>query len=46
MFFDVRKYDFSRVGRLKFNIKLYDNQDASELHHRTLRPGYFYATIA
>jgi DNA-directed RNA polymerase subunit beta len=23
MFFDPRKYDFSRVGRLKFNIKLY-----------------------
>ena len=22
MFFDPRKYDFSRVGRLKFNIKL------------------------
>ncbi len=26
MFFDPRKYDFSRVGRLKFNIKLYENQ--------------------
>ncbi len=25
MFFDPRKYDFSRVGRLKFNIKLYEN---------------------
>ena len=24
MFFDPRKYDFSRVGRMKFNIKLYD----------------------
>jgi DNA-directed RNA polymerase subunit beta len=45
MFFDVRKYDFSRVGRLKFNIKLYDNQDASGLHHRTLTPEDFYATI-
>jgi len=22
MFFDARKYDFSRVGRFKFNIKL------------------------
>jgi DNA-directed RNA polymerase subunit beta len=22
MFFDPRKYDFSKVGRLKFNIKL------------------------
>ena len=29
MFFDPRKYDFSRVGRLKFNIKLYENQDAT-----------------
>ena len=26
MFFDPRKYDFSRVGRLKFNIKLYENR--------------------
>ncbi len=27
MFFDPRKYDFSRVGRMKFNIKLYDRAD-------------------
>ena len=27
MFFDPRKYDFSRVGRLKFNIKLFEKQD-------------------
>ncbi|MCX8004879.1 MAG: DNA-directed RNA polymerase subunit beta, partial [Burkholderiaceae bacterium] len=27
MFFDPRKYDFSRVGRMKFNIKIYDNPD-------------------
>src|ERR1700728_2645079 len=45
MFFDARKYDFSRVGRLKFNIKLYDNQDATGLEHRTLTPEDFYATI-
>src|ERR1700728_742569 len=45
MFFDPRKYDFSRVGRLKFNIKLYENQDASGLDHRTLTPEDFYATI-
>ncbi len=25
MFFDHRKYDFSRVGRMKFNIKIHDN---------------------
>jgi DNA-directed RNA polymerase subunit beta len=27
MFFDGRKYDLSRVGRMKFNIKLYDRAD-------------------
>jgi DNA-directed RNA polymerase subunit beta len=27
MFFDPRKYDFSRVGRMKFNIKIYDNAE-------------------
>jgi DNA-directed RNA polymerase subunit beta len=45
MFFDARKYDFSRVGRLKFNIKLYENQDATPLDHRTLTPEDFYSTI-
>src|SRR5882757_8383796 len=45
MFFDPRKYDFSRVGRLKFNIKLYENQDATNLDRRTLTPEDFYGTI-
>src|ERR1700683_720250 len=36
MFFDPRKYDFSRVGRMKFNIKLYDKIDAAPLDKRTL----------
>src|SRR5271165_4214927 len=45
MFFDPRKYDFSRVGRLKFNIKLYENQDAGGLDKRTLTPEDFYVTI-
>src|SRR4051794_18805398 len=45
MFFDARKYDFSRVGRLKFNIKLYDNQEATKLDHRTLEPEDFYEVI-
>ncbi len=27
MFFDARKYDFSRVGRMKFNIKIHDNAE-------------------
>ena len=45
MFFDPRKYDFSRVGRLKFNIKLYESQDATQLDKRTLTPEDFYSTI-
>src|SRR3982750_2672654 len=45
MFFDARKYDFSRVGRLKFNIKLFEKGDATSLDHRTLEPDDFYATI-
>ena len=45
MFFDSRKYDFSRVGRLKFNIKLYDRNEATGLDKRTLDPDDFYSTI-
>ncbi len=45
MFFDPRKYDFSRVGRLKFNIKIYDQQDVTSLDRRTLTSEDFYATI-
>ncbi|MBZ5567444.1 MAG: DNA-directed RNA polymerase subunit beta [Acidobacteriia bacterium] len=45
MFFDPRKYDFSRVGRMKFNIKLFDKADATSLDSRTLEPDDFYATI-
>src|SRR5208283_3519143 len=45
MFFDSRKYDFSRVGRLKFNIKLFESEDATNLEHRTLEPDDFYGTI-
>jgi DNA-directed RNA polymerase subunit beta len=45
MFFDSRKYDFSRVGRLKFNIKLFEKQDATGLDRRTLDPEDFYGTI-
>ncbi|MGH7690473.1 MAG: DNA-directed RNA polymerase subunit beta, partial [Gemmatimonadaceae bacterium] len=45
MFFDARKYDFSRVGRLKFNIKMYDSASATSLDKRTLDPEDFYATI-
>ena len=43
MFFDSRKYDFSRVGRLKFNIKL----DLSiPLDKRILEPADFFAAIS
>jgi DNA-directed RNA polymerase subunit beta len=42
MFYDPRKYDFSKVGRLKFNIKLGLN---TPLELRTLTPDDFYAVI-
>src|SRR5665811_2560153 len=45
MFFDPRKYDFSRVGRMKFNIKLYDKIDELPLDKRTLDQRDFTDTI-
>jgi DNA-directed RNA polymerase subunit beta len=42
MFFDSRKYDFSKVGRLKFNIKL---DLTTPLEKRILEPADFYAVI-
>ncbi len=42
MFFDPRKYDFSRVGRLKFNIKLGGD---NPLEEKTLSPEDFYSVI-
>ena len=45
MFFDPRKYDFSRVGRMKFNIKLFEKSDATSLDKRTLDAEDFRATI-
>ena len=45
MFFDHRKYDFSRVGRMKFNIKLFDKADATPLDKRTLTQDDFIGTI-
>src|SRR5213594_2307741 len=42
MFFDSRKYDFSKVGRLKFNIKL---DLTTPLERRILEPADFYAVI-
>ena len=46
MFFDARKYDFSAVGRMKFNIKLFDNEAATDPKLRTMLPSDFYATIS
>ena len=45
MFFDPRKYDFSRVGRMKFNIKLSEKADATPLDKRTLDQNDFIQTI-
>ncbi|MBC7927494.1 MAG: DNA-directed RNA polymerase subunit beta, partial [Bryobacteraceae bacterium] len=45
MFFDARKYDFSRVGRMKFNIKLHDNADFTSLDKRVLDHKDFIDTI-
>jgi DNA-directed RNA polymerase subunit beta len=45
MFFDPRKYDFSRVGRMKFNIKIHDKADATSLDKRTLDEKDFVDTI-
>ena len=45
MFFDARKYDFSRVGRMKFNIKIHSQEDATALDQRTLTADDFYSTI-
>ncbi|HEV2615436.1 MAG TPA: hypothetical protein VGU63_02375, partial [Candidatus Acidoferrales bacterium] len=42
MFFDARKYDFSRVGRLKFNIKM---GLETPLGKRTLDPEDFVSAI-
>jgi DNA-directed RNA polymerase subunit beta len=43
MFFDPRKYDFSRVGRLKFNIKL---SLETPLENRVLDSEDFYGVIS
>src|SRR5450432_905202 len=45
MFFDHRKYDFSRVGRMKFNIKMHDNAAETSLDKRTLDHKDFGDTI-
>ncbi|MBL8296143.1 MAG: DNA-directed RNA polymerase subunit beta, partial [Bryobacterales bacterium] len=46
MFFDPRKYDFSRVGRMKFNIKIHDKADATPLDRRTLDQADFIKVIS
>ncbi|MBM3726330.1 MAG: DNA-directed RNA polymerase subunit beta [Acidobacteria bacterium] len=39
MFFDDRKYDFSRVGRMKFNIKIHEDADHAPEPWRKTHPG-------
>src|SRR5881409_1484456 len=46
MFFDPRKYDFSRVGRMKFNIKVHEKIDFTSLDKRVLDPEDFYSVIS
>ena len=45
MFFDAKMFDLSRVGRMKFNIKLHDDLDATPLDRRVLDAEDFYSTI-
>jgi len=45
MFFDERKFDFSRVGRLKFNIKL-GKPERDRIDQQTLSTGDFGDVIA
>src|ERR1700689_3869324 len=53
MFFDARKYDFSRVGRMKFSIKIYDAPETPQrltaegkvYDPRILHPQDFHNTI-
>jgi len=44
MFFDERKFDFSRVGRLKFNIKM-GYPERERLDEQTLSPQDFFDCI-
>ncbi len=44
MFFDARKFDFSRVGRLKFNIKM-GYPERANLDQQTLSPRDFVDVI-
>jgi DNA-directed RNA polymerase subunit beta len=44
MFFDSRKFDFSRVGRLKFNIKM-GHPERERLDEQTLSPQDFFDVI-
>src|ERR1700690_609942 len=54
MFFDARKYDFSRVGRMKFSIKIHDapespvrkKADGTNYDVRILHPEDFRDTIS
>src|SRR5205814_9943867 len=45
MFYDTLNNDFTRVGRMNFNIKLQDKTDHTPLDKRTLDADDFYDTI-
>ncbi len=46
LFFESRKYDFSKVGRMKFNIKLHGEAEATPLTKRVLDADDFFETIS
>ncbi len=46
LFFEPRKYDFSRVGRMKFNIKIHEDAEAIPLDRRVLDKHDFFNVIA
>jgi DNA-directed RNA polymerase subunit beta len=44
MFFDARRFDLSRVGRLKFNIKI-GRPERDDLNNSLLKAGDFYEVV-
>ncbi len=44
MFFDARRFDLSRVGRLKFNIKM-GRPEREDLNNSLLKPADFYEVV-
>ncbi len=44
MFFDARRFDLSRVGRLKFNIKM-GRPERDDINNSLLKPSDFYEVV-